>query len=153
MARPKTWFKKVTAPPEAMAFYEMIAMLQDSGAFRECHPCEGAVDHAGVPVIKWQGRVHALPYVISSVMGIEYGKRKCSTRNCINPFHYAVPDRVGGEPLIPTIPQGDQWNSLVDFYVEDKGLELSYPVLRAAIPREDIDDENLQAAIRNYKRS
>jgi hypothetical protein len=153
--RPPTWHSKIQAPLAAIALYEMIADLQNTDAFRTCHVYSGAVDKkTGLPMFKFEGRVHAMPYVISSYMGIEYGKRICNTDGCVNPFHYAPPsERV--EPSVNHFqaPQaaGSDWNDLVDYYVEEVGVPLDYSKLRAAIPAEDIDDANLRTAVLNYK--
>ena len=153
--RPATWHTKIEAPKAALALYELIANLQNTDAFRTCHVYSGAKDRlSGVPMFKFEGRVHAMPYIISSYMGIEYGKRTCSTPGCVNPFHYAPPsERLLPEQNVFQAPPavGNDWNDLIDYYVEERGIKLDYTALRAEIPPEDIDDANLRTAIANYK--
>lgn len=155
LGRPLTWMTKIDAPPEAQAFYEMLAAMQHSRAFKTCHIYKGSVDKkTGIPMLRFEGRVHSMPYVISSFMGIEYGRRNCQTPGCVNPFHYAPPDRpvqqVKMDEAIAPPATGDDWNDLIDYYVEEQGVKLNYLALRAAIPEEDINEFALRTAIENY---
>lgn len=153
--RPPTWHSKIEAPAAALKLYELLAGLQNTDAFRTCHIYSGAMDkHNGIPMFKFEGRVHAMPYVISSFMGLEYGKKTCATPGCVNPFHYAPPsERITPDLNHFQAPQqvGNDWNDLIDYYVEEVGIALDYTKLREAIPAEDIDDANLRTAIANYK--
>lgn len=153
--RPPTWMTKIDAPPAAISLYEMIASLQHSDVFKTCHVYSGAHDrHSGVPMFKFEGRVHSMPFVISSFMGIEYGKRTCQTTGCVNPFHYAPPsERITPDQnhFVPPILPEDGFKDLLDYYVEEVGIALEFTPLREAIPPEDISDANLRTAIQQYQ--
>lgn len=154
--RPQVWQTKIIAPPEALALYEMIASLQHSTAFKGCHVYSGARDrHSGIPMFKFEGRVHSMPFIVTSFMGLEYGKRNCQTPGCMNPFHYTPPsERVTPDQnhfLAPVMSPDDNLD-LLDYHVEECGIPCDFTSLRAAIPPEDISDANLRTAIEQYRR-
>lgn len=153
--RPPVWQTRIKAPPLALELYRLMARLQNSDAFRTCHVYEGSHDHAGIPMFKFGGKVTAMPYVISTFMGVEYGTKTCQTPGCTNPFHYAPPtDRINPalmEFVAPTPAVDEGWTDLIDYYVEDKGIALEFKPLREAIPLEDIGDDALRGAIEMYK--
>ncbi len=96
-----------------------------------------------------------MPFIISSFMGIEYGKRNCETPGCVNPFHYAPPsERITPDQnqfLAPPPQDSDSDLDLLDYYVEDMGVQCDFTSLRPRIPVEDISDVNLRAAILKYR--
>ncbi len=153
--RPPTWLTKIDAPASALRLYAMLAELQNSDAFRTCHPYSGAHTAKGVPLFKFEGRVHAMPYIIASHMGLEYGNKTCSTPGCVNPFHYAPPsERLPQDQTQFTPPQaaGSDWDDLILYYIEEVGVRpINFSALRAAIPVEDMDDHNLRTALQTYQ--
>jgi hypothetical protein len=153
--RKTSWPTKIDAPPEALALYEMISSLQHSTAFKTCHPYQGATSkNTGIPMFKFEGRVHAMPYIICSFMGIEYGTRNCKTYGCMNPFHYSPPPRISGAQMahidLPMPTLAPDYHDLLEYYVEEVGIQPNYTALRAAIPTDDISDAALRAAVQAW---
>lgn len=108
-------------------------------------------------MIKFNKRVTSLPFVIASYMGLPYGKQQCTTVGCCNPFHY-LPTGVhilvqGKEEQDRTLDTGlEDWVDLVEYTI-DKNMvrkeDVSFETLRALIPAEDLNDEQLTAALEN----
>ena len=155
MGRPPKWHKKIKAPPEALEFYELISRLQNSAAFRECHIFEGVNLHH-IPYVSWEGKVTALPKVLTLFLGLPYRRKTCATHGCCNPLHFI--DVVQGETLSglsnpeerKTLPVSlDDYIETIDYYMEENAISgpPDFKVLRRIIPKEDIPDEILALSI------
>lgn len=152
MARPPKWANKISAPPEAKEFYEMIQKLQTSTAFRECHPFSGAtINH--IPYISWDNTVTALPKVVLGFLGMSYWRQICKTHGCANPFHYIddgrkITELAGLRGPMEEPHRADSIDAqieLVEFYLDKAGLtgKQTFKTVRPLIPAEDISDELL----------
>lgn len=165
--RPITWPSKVSAPPEALALYRMIAKLQNSEAFKTCHIYNGA-KIAGMPVIRFEGKVTSLPFVVASFMGMPYAERLCESDSCINPFHY-TPNIAEMERLIsgverkpdawssappPATNYLDDWLELIEYETDRARLrreDWSFEAIRPLIHVDDMTDHDLHLVMRHLK--
>lgn len=158
--RPLTWYKNVTAPPLALEFYAMIAKLQKSDAFAECHVYHGA-RLGDEPVIKFDKKVTGLPAVIASYIGLPSARRRCTTPGCCNPFHYLPPGSSdetythGAEAKENVVEIGmDEWVDLIEFHLDNNLKRIGDVTLeevRAMIPVEDLSDSQLKSAYDKMK--
>lgn len=146
-----SWPRRIDAPADALRFYELVASMSASDSYRECHVFNGAADEKGVPLFKFGGRVHAMPKIFCTVLGLEYGRTNCGTRGCINPFHYAVgqqPPMLASDRPEVSVLEGTK--DLLDYYIEEKGVEPLFHALRVEIPMEDLSNEDLHAGLSYY---
>jgi hypothetical protein len=152
--RPVTWYKDITAPPEALQLYKLIAQLQKSDAFQTCHIFRGA-SLGGEPVIKFDQKVTKLANVVASYIGLPSAKRQCDTPDCCNPFHYVPPgedilvsaDEAQNEVLVIGL---EDWVDLVEYTMdkhEVKPDHATFEEIRPLIMAEDLLDDQLVAAL------
>lgn len=156
--RPQTWHTKITAPPEALELYALIARLQKSTAFQACHIYHGA-NLEGVPMVKWDGKSTKLPYIVASYMGLDTSLQQCKTPGCCNPFHYIAPSTTGAalvttrENPAESMSVGlEEWVELVEWELDRNAMRLetvTFEQVRALIPPEDLLDEQVLSAL-NY---
>ena len=158
--RPLTWHKQVTAPALALEFYAMIAKLQKSDAFAECHVYHGA-RLGDEPVIKFNKKVTGLPSVIASYIGLPSAGRRCTTPGCCNPFHY-IPPGASDETYVHkaetpehVVEVGmDEWIDLIEYHLDNHALRIenvTMEAVRAMIPVEDLSDSQLKSAYDKMK--
>lgn len=156
--RPPTWPSKISAPAAALTFYKSLLALQKSDAFATCHIYEGALNN-GVPVISWDSRTTGLPHVVGSFLGLNTGRKVCSTEGCMNPFHYLV-EKV--EKLVaPELPNEhlaanglEEFLDLIMYHIDTTGLrreDQTFEKLRQLIPAEDMQDHDIQLVLRSVE--
>lgn len=142
-----------------MELYRLIERLQNSDVFTECHPFAGAGIN-GLPMISWKGKNRSLPSVILSYLALPVGRRRCSTPNCANPFHFMGQPSIVYEthPLLQSqeaTPQHsiDDYLEAVEEVIDSKSLQRPYTLekLRPYIPVEDIPDLYLTLVIEKLK--
>lgn len=142
-----------------MELYRLIEKLQNSSAFMDCHPFAGASVN-GLPIISWKGKNKSIPSVILSYLALPVGKRRCTTPNCANPFHFLGQPSIVYEshPLLPSqeVPQQhsiDDYLEAVEEVIDSKSLQRPYSIekLRPYIPVEDIPDLYLTLVIEKLK--
>lgn len=153
------WNTKITAPPEALALYALIASLQQSDAFNSCHIYHGALLD-GVPMVKFKGEVTGLPHVVASYLGLHTSDSQCRTPGCCNPFHYLAQGDVS-ERLIQVEeisdrvlqPGVEDWLDLIEYAIEENRIRSDVPrtfdLLRPLIPVEDLSDAQLEMALKS----
>jgi hypothetical protein len=155
MVRPTTWPDRLAAPKEALELYRVIAKLQGSDAFKECHVYDGSSLRT-IPQVKWQGKATSLPKIVAAFFGLAYGAKTCQTRGCMNPFHHtagfgAAPNhelitQPIADPVQGTSVMVDQVE-LVEFYMERHEVEKDFHALRDVISEEDMSDSLLFATL------
>lgn len=160
--RPTIFPSKIVAPPDAMELYRLIAKLQRSDAFDECHIYTGA-SLSDEPMIKWHGKVTSLPGVVCSFIGMPKGLNQCGTPDCCNPFHW-VPREWQDDLLVQSrehmeapIESGlDDWVDLIDYEADKRMVrvaDLTVPMVREWIPIEDLSDEQITMALNKMQLS
>lgn len=157
MGRPISWYKKITAPPEAIAFYKALAEAGAAGVFADCHVFDGALNKQGVPILLDPGSKKPLPapIIIAAYLGEERtGSRMCKTEGCLNPFHYAPPGLsktlFPGAPKAPEVDRDiapiEEWVELVRYFREKNEVRyVTMAWLLKTISADDIPPELMES--------
>lgn len=138
----------------------MIAKLQKSDAFAECHVYHGA-RLGDDPVIKFDKKVTGLPAVIASYIGLPSAGRRCTTPGCCNPFHYLPPGAMDETYVHKAEAQEhgveigmEEWIDLIEYYLDKEAKRLGDVTLeeiRNMIPEDDLSDAQLQSALNKMR--
>lgn len=160
MARPISWPNKITgASPEALKFYQLVAELQESTAFADCHVFTGA-HIGGLPHIAVDKKTTNLPKRLCLFLGVPYRKQLCNTPSCMNPFHYvdlnlqhafATAPEVA-EPAVLPLPPLLELKESVLYVVNNMDLPNppSFEDVRPHIHPDDLPDEQLHKVIQQW---
>lgn len=159
MARPVSWPSKITgASPEAMEFYELVAKLQRTTAFADCHVYHGA-RIGDLPHVAFGTTTTNLPRMICGFLGIPYRKRLCNTPGCMNPFHYTnvamqqafVSPEFAETPVVPLVDK-EAYRELIQYVIDEHEIPTppTFENIRKYVPVEDMDDLTLKETIQSW---